>query len=179
MLFLGNTKLEDDAEDVVEALISRVQKMFESYCDRTFDAATYTEYHDGNYQSKIITDQWPITTVSGIWEDSSWEWGSGSELDSTSYRTVHSRYIVLNAGYFTKAPQSIKIIYTAGYSTIPEDLKHACVMEVVRLFRNFYKAEDIGTFGRTEGDVTTTYQTEDLLPAVKTILAKYRRVMAL
>lgn len=126
---METSSVEIDA--LIESLIDRVSKQFEMFCDRVFVSTNYIQYYDGNKTSYLFVDQYPITTVSGVWDDTDWVWGSDTQISGTDYRVADDNHIVFNATILTKGDQNVKVAYTAGYATIPYDLVQACVEEVL------------------------------------------------
>ena len=168
---VGKTTPEIDA--LIDNLIDATSARIESYCNRKFLSRSYTEYYDGVGASTLYTDNYPILSVASIYDDAVWEWDVSTLITGTSYRIANSNSIVAKSGYsFSSGSQNIKITYTAGYTTVPYDIEHACVVEI---FRVFDKVKDIGVFSRTTatGD-TSTYVTNDFIDATKTTLDKYK-----
>jgi uncharacterized membrane protein len=98
------------------------------------------------------------------------------------YRTSTSTGVVW--GYFPCGEQNIQATYTAGYSTIPDDLATAAAALTAALFRRSdhdtsLKSERIGDYSYTLGDVMEGARVEELSPDAATLLQKYRRVRAL
>ena len=161
---------------VIVDLIDRVTAGFEKYCDRKFESRTYTERYDGDGSDHLYLKNFPITSVSGIFDDSDWAWAASTELTSTTYRIEDEIGIVRKSGYvFTEGTQNLQATYTGGYSeaTMPGDLKQACVDEVSRLFTH-----------RRDGDVTVkstdeesiTFAAKNYLPSTLRVLDRYKRI---
>lgn len=180
---------DTDVEALVESLINRVSKQFESYCDKDFVKQSYTEYLDlESYSDTIFPKNYPITTVSGIFADTSWEWASGTEIDSTTYRVSDTNKIVLRSGSFSSGKQAIKIVYEAGYhegdvetlDDVPLDLRLACIKEVTRLYRDRKKKgiskDDIDS---GPGTYAYDYVMSEMEPETTGVLERYRRRTAL
>jgi hypothetical protein len=80
--------------------------------------------------------EYPITAISGIWDDTDRDYGSDTKIDSDDIiygerNGVTPGIIVLDNDVFSIGVKNIKITYTAGYVTdgdnenIPDDLKQA------------------------------------------------------
>lgn len=174
-------------EEFVEDLINRVSKQFETYCDKNFVIQSYTDYLDGDGGQEIFPKQYPITTVSGIWSDTSWVWNSGSLVDSDTYRIVDSNRVVRRAGSFSTGAQAVKITYTAGYhqgdiatyDDVPLDLRQACIKEVTRLFRDrTNKGISKADIDSGPGTYNYDYVMEEFEPETRSVLNRYRRKAA-
>ena len=171
--FLQITGARSDIDDFVNQTINRISTAFETYCHRTFNEDTYTEYFDGG-GSWLFPDVSPITSITSIHEDSDWGWASGTEIDSTGYRSANGNSIYYD-GFFSKAVQSIRLIYIAGYttSTLPEDLKQAAIVEVARIVKH---RTDFDVLSVNRDDGTVQYTNFDYLPQTLKTLYSYRIV---
>ncbi len=76
------------------------------------------------------------------------------------FRTIFSRY-----------DQNIKIVFNAGYVTIPGDLKQACIEEAGRRYKH---RRDFDVITKTMDDGTIQYTQRGLLPSTTDILNKYK-----
>ena len=165
------TDVPDD--DLIYALINRVSATMETYSDRKFLSREYTEYSDGNNSNKLYPSQYPVTSVSGIWQDPNWVWEDATLIAATNYRISSTgRYIVFKTrGLLPNYPENIKNIYTAGYTTVPYDVEDACIKQLASIFKS---KEDIHVFSKSlEDGSVERYQTA-LLPSVKLVLDLYR-----
>lgn len=169
--YYGIAKTTEDA--LLTVLTERVSQQIETYCDRIFTSAEYTEYYDGDRREFLYTNQYPITSVSGIWNDATWTWGADTLVAAADYRvSTNGRRVILKTGYFSDYTENVKVIYTGGYTTIPADLVQAAVEETVHRYK--YR-EDIGLAGKTHVDGTVSYLDRKLLPQTVEILDRYRR----
>lgn len=174
-LFIGLSNSTSDVDDLIEDLIDRISTSFETYCDRKFLSREYTEYYDGVGEDKLFVDQYPIITISGIWDDRDWGWASDTIVDSDYYRISNNGwFVVFNNTVLLDYQQNVKIAYTAGYSTIPDDLKQACIEEVARTYKN---KNQIDISSKTLIDGSVSYVVTDFLPKTLTILNKYKKVI--
>jgi len=171
---LGSRDVSDDVEDGnMELMIDAVSVGMETYMDRKILSREDTEYYDGDGTKHLFLDRYPITTVSGVWDDTDWSWGSSTLIASTSYRTRNDgRGLVMNNLVFNKFNQNVKVIYTAGYSSTPADLKMACIEETAR---RFHKKRDINIYSKTMEDGTNVFLQHDFLPHNQIIMDKYKR----
>ena len=171
--FIGQDSFNSDDSDLIEDLINRVSTLFESYMNREILTRETTEYHDGKGLSVLFPKQYPITTISGIWDDYDWEWTSDDLVDSDDYRIVDSNYIVFKDITLGAYSQNIKIIYTAGYTSTPEDIAQACITEVARMFKNRL---EVDITSQTLADGSVSYSAKTFLPITVTTLNKYKRM---
>jgi len=165
----------------LERLINGTSQAIETYCDRVFHAAAYTEYFDGVSGScKMYLKQYPINSITQFEM-----WDSENNVSSYIY-TVNTEYLLYDtAGYIylrggmTTGHKNYKIAYNGGYSTIPEDLKLACKMLCSAQW-NAGKAQ--GITAERIGDYSINYGSSASLLAimgnetVKQILDLYKKV---
>lgn len=170
----GDDRINDATDHtLLESLINAVSTSIETYTSNQILSRERTEYHDGTGNKYIYPYYTPITSISGIWDDVSWEWGSSTEIDSSLYRVKNNNTIVLYNTTTTVGDQNIKIIYTAGYATVPYDIKQVCVEEVLRRYKRRSNI-DISAISMDDGSISI--MSDDLLPRNKMILNKYKRV---
>lgn len=59
----------DLSEALFNSLVPVVSTAIETYLDRNLQSQTYQEYHDGFRDTVLITRQWPVTKIYGIYQD--------------------------------------------------------------------------------------------------------------
>lgn len=163
-------KADDDMNKQLESLIDQMSEVFEGYCGRQFLSRSFTEYLNGTGTYYLFPKHTPITSVSGIYDNSSWEWTETDLISGTNYRIQDDNCIVCNTTW-NQYNQNIKIVYTAGYSTIPIDVKLACIEEVVRKWKN-RNSVDVLAISASDGSVTR-YE-KNLMPSTFQVLDRYR-----
>jgi uncharacterized phiE125 gp8 family phage protein len=173
--FLRMTGSDNVTDNLIHDLINRVSSIFEEYCGRTFLQADYTEYYDGEGSAMLFLDKYPVQSVDSIYDDVSWQWGSDTKLDSAYYRIADERIIVYNYGTFSKGTQNIKITYNAGFTSVPYDLKQACVEETSRLFDSS-KNSNRDIISNTNQRGTVQYIIDKFLPLTQSILNRYKTI---
>jgi len=67
-IYLYKLDFPSDAntDPVIQRAIDIATSYISSYCDRLFEAATYSEYHDGYGEGRLYLKQYPITAVSNL-----------------------------------------------------------------------------------------------------------------
>ena len=169
-------KSAGDSDSLIKELINYKTQEIHNYCGVVqFKSRQYTERYDGIYSDKLFVNKTPIISISSIYDDVDWNFTSDTLIDSSNYVIDTSKkYIQLKPGYiFNCGSQNIKIIYTAGYETIPNDIKLVCIKEVTREFRrriNF----DVSAVTLNDGNIS--YVEKGLLKSSKDILDKYRTI---
>jgi len=171
LLYKDNFKEMSENSTLVEELINMKTQEIHTYCGvEQFLSKSYTEYYDGKGINFLVPHNKPITAVDVIYDDYDWSWASDSTKDSDTYRIVDKMYIALKSGIFVDAAQNVKITYTAGYATIPEDLRLVCIKEVTRDFDRRYEA-DIASV--TLDDGTVAFVEKGLLKSREEVLDRY------
>ena len=79
-------------------------------------------------------------------------------------------------GFWGKERRAIKVVYVVGFSTIPEDIKHAAGLQVSHWFQG---RDHVGRTNVNQGGGSVAVMGLDLLPEVKQALAPYRQAGAL
>ncbi len=171
--FMGMDSNFTDDDDLIDRLITEESKTISQECGRTFHSADYTEYYCGNGDNELLVANYPINSVSGIWDDTDREWGDDTKIDSDDI-IISNRIegvVILKNTYFVKSGlENIKITYNAGYSTIPTDLELACTQKVV--------ADYIEAKGGVNAiiEAETIYRPDKLRKEAQKIINKYKRV---
>ena len=174
--YLGVSGTENDA--LYELLINNVTDWIETYTERRFAETAYTdEKYDGCDYCKLVLKQYPVNSGETFTIDERLTvGGSFSEITSTDYTVDYPRGIVCWTSNFKEGCQNYAVTYTAGYSTIPNDLKQAAMMLIAGLLdlskgaskTGNVKSETLGDHSVTFGTITENNQ------AVFLILNKYK-----
>ena len=174
--YLGLSTGSTDYDRRLRALINTVTYQFDSYTNRTLSPSCHTEYHDGDGSDELYLNQWPLVSTStniDVRIDVDRSYDTGDKVDSTSvivYSTAGK--VVLDDDTFDAGYQSVKVVYTAGYSTIPYDLEYAA-LEMVRVLFDREKSNSVGRRSESFEGAAVTY--EPTMPwSVKDVLDKYR-----
>lgn len=135
--------------DAASALLARVC----GYVPASVSAAptmlstSYTLYLDARGESEISLPCSPITTVSSFYDDPGHLWQSGNLLSSSDYevdpqaphviRLLRSgQHPTVSGDPWHPAKRALKIAVTAGFGTVPADLKDACALQVKAMWES-------------------------------------------
>lgn len=157
---------------MVARLITAASTFIQSYCDRNFSSVTRTDVRDGTGGTKLVLSAEPVSAVSALAID-------GLPIPvSTGYGVdgyyFNAYYIGLRNYTFTQDEGNVSVTYTAGYATIPEDLRQATI-DLVALK---YKQKDrIGVGSKSLAGESVTFLTTDMPDNVKSVLAQYKNVL--
>lgn len=128
----------------VEMFINAASARIERFCDRRFKQASYSEYHHGRGQNLLLPLEYPIISIAEIRVSDDKVWTEGL-VPSTDYFIVDYDQAIQYLGYFPSGFGNIRLMYSAGYATIPSDLEMACLWYV----EWYFKHRDRGDMGRT------------------------------
>jgi uncharacterized phiE125 gp8 family phage protein len=174
------------SEDAIIAdLINECSVWINSYCNRKFiDVGTnVTEYYDGDGTPQLHLRQWPVLSVTSLYADSARAWGADTAIDVTADVQIDNEAGILTLwngqSSFGRGTGNIKVLYRAGYtynSNVPYDLQLACRKQVAWKYFQDYSQRRYGVSSETTGERTVSYSNDALLPDVKQILNRYRRI---
>jgi hypothetical protein len=125
-------------DDVIESLIPKVSALIKTICRRTFvdyvnDARI--EVTSGGYGSKLFLKEYPLIAVTAV--EQSVDYGLNyTELVEFTDFVVDYEDGTIYADDWPKLINGYKITYTAGYETLPEDLKLAVADTVTYYLKN-------------------------------------------
>lgn len=128
---LGIDAGDTSKDNIIKRKINMATEMIESYCNLAtnhhFKETTYTnEVYNGINGDQLVLLMRPVTAVS------SFQYlNSNENIDSWDTIDTEDYFIDLNSGLLNGFASgnnfgSIRVSYTAGYSTIPFDLSEAC-----------------------------------------------------
>jgi len=132
--YQGITSTNHDTE--IDLLITKCSEFTKTYCRRRFNeytGDTKTEYFSGGVPKFILTET-PVLQVVAV--EYSADYGqTWTALSEYSSWILHEDSIAcIPVGDWQPQLRGYRIQYTAGYETIPEDLKLA-VMDLVTYYR--------------------------------------------
>lgn len=172
--FLGMASSITSEDPILELFINSASERVASYCDRVFVSDTYTEFHSGRLQNFLLPNQFPVTSIAQMRISSSHDWTDPAGLvDATSYRIADFDSTIQYDGLFPKGYNNIRMVYDAGFTIIPSDLKLACMW----FFEWFYRhrqRQDMGRSNVSKGDESITILSK-MPDMIKEILVDYKR----
>lgn len=121
-----------DHDTLIQNTITQKSKRCSEYCNRKFAARNLTEYYDGDESGILILNEYPVNSITSIHDDTDRVYGSDTLIASTDYVIKSDDGMVKFDGVLlTKGIDNIKVVYNAGFSTLPGDLVSACEMLVM------------------------------------------------
>lgn len=172
--YAGLTSTNSDA--LIDALIPKVSQLVKTICRRTFIDWVNdqkTEYHDGG-TNILVPQESPVLSIAGL--EYSEDYGQTYTALTEFVDYVHSRtsdcVMSVSTKGFAYKPNAYRLTYTAGYETLPEDLKLAVMDLLTYYIKNdaaIHSSKAPGT-----NSVQIEYVTTTNLPAhIKRVLDQY------
>ena len=147
--------LEEDDEPQVERLINSISSRVEkSITGRFLNVKNHTKYYDGKCRITIPLDEYPVNSVTGLYMDPSRVFDSDSLIDPSKYFVnSESGIIELYEDVTPWGVKTIKVLFNAGFETIPEDLQQA-VAETITWNLGRFRGQGIGVEDQSAGGAT-------------------------
>jgi hypothetical protein len=170
-------------------LISAASTQIQRWCNRCFVSQEFTDKRDGEGYQTLFLPNFPVTAIKQvdfIRADAEvvsvmpnggdvtkfFFIGDGGEIDFIQNNP--SDFIIFPEGF-----KNISIIYTGGFSPVPEDVQEACAEQVVFLVQQSKAQSSIAS--KKLGDWQETYFNAgskiNLSATAFQILASYRRML--
>ena len=168
--FAGLTGVTMDAR--INVIIDSVSELVKNYCGTSFvddyssNKTEYFDIHDSE-TTRVMLDEGPINTVSYLSERESQADAYVTLITENSDSSGKYEYIVdtmtdsiirTNENIdkaFPKGRRSVKVVYTAGYSACPEDLKLA-LFDLVKYYLKDERKERMQIAGAMIENPTST-----------------------
>jgi hypothetical protein len=155
---MGISSGDTSQDNLIIRKINQATLMIERYCGRNFLAADYTEYYDGDGGSELTLRHYPVNSVASL----SYRNTTSNENDFTTYDTV-DYFIDATAGRLKSlgswwgSYDTWKVVYNAGYSTIPDDLAEVCASLAAYLANSNTSSGGTGIKSKQEGQRKIEY----------------------
>lgn len=159
-----------------------------SYIDRTIASTVYTEDYDGNGTPMLMLKNFPlIGNPTTVHVDAKRTFGSDSLLTIEDdylvngaegfLRMVGTQSNALTTAIWSRGQLNIRVVYTAGYATIPEEINLTCRLYAAYLYKK------MGSQGNISYSIGQISVVEDNHPsgipnAFRCMIEHYRRTEA-
>ena len=169
--FLGITTTATDT--VLQSLITNVSATIESFCNRVFAQATYTDTRNGTGKDRLFLANGPVMSVASVTVDG---FTIPPAPNSISYGFVADDLMLYirpggTPSVFNKGVQNCTVVYTAGYAVIPPDVAQVCI-EIVAF--HFAKRDRMDKASETLGTAQTISFSQADMPAGAKLALKQR-----
>ncbi len=182
--FLKITSPAEPEETVLGVICDQISEAIEDYCGRKFEAAAFTEYHDGPGTRNLMLRQYPINTVTTVTRTKVDAADTQVVIASTEYN-INAESGILNmhqvnhvdSAVWVKGERNYKIVYNAGYSKddMPNGLVGACNIWIATVFQKA-KHNLFAIQSSTIGDEIINYTNDAMPPMAKSMLTKWRKM---
>ena len=188
--FAGLTGVTMDAR--INVIVDSVSKLVKNYCGTSFIddySSAKTEYFDikDNVTTRVMLDDRPVNTVTSVQERDSQADSYVTLITENSDNSGKYEYIVDTMTdsivrtdenvdkAFPKGRKAVKVVYTAGYSSCPEDLKLA-LFDLVKYYLKDERKERMTIAGATvQNSVSTSIKNNAGFPDhIKRVLDMYK-----
>lgn len=177
--FLGIVGASEDV--LVESLVMASTLRCETETARKLVSRTYTdEKYNGTGNASLRLRQYPVTAVSAwnlLTTDAPEAWTPQS---LTTYPVVVAEpvkdTIVSRNTAFAWGVMNHQLTYTAGLTSIPEDLKTACRLILMDLWKQKDKVL-AGVASQSFNGQSVTYRNDEIPVAAASLLMPYRRLV--
>lgn len=164
---------DEAKQDVLRLIVNSVTEQVERYTRRPWKSRQFVELYDGNGASAIVLRQMPLITLTSVKRLNSDGTTAYTYTDADFVLSLERGIIQFRYGQFWSGFQNYQITYTAGYASVPDDVRLAALIAVAAAWRDFdQKREDMESLS-FEGE-TKTFSKEDLAPKAKKRLDRYR-----
>jgi len=125
--YIGQLETDTDNDGVLLSMIKRASGAMESYTKRKLRGRTYgsggldAEYHDGEGKANLFTREYPIISVTSLYDDVAHDFGSDTLKTSSDYQIYKDMGKIqllddaVLGTVFMRGRSNIKLIYVAGY----------------------------------------------------------------
>ena len=162
------TKMDHNKDDSkIDTLVESISQMVKTYCGHSiidYYSATKTEVFDVEdlLTSEVFVTESPLTSVTSVQERSSIADSYETLTANTHYYvdTEHDRIRRIDGSrgidYYPQGFAAVKVVYNAGYSAVPADLKLAVFDLVTYYLKEEHKTQRsiAGTTLRNEGSTS-------------------------
>ena len=188
--FAGLTGVTMDAR--INVIVDSVSQLVKNYCGTSIIddySSAKTEYFDilDARTTRVMLDEGPIRTVTSVSERESQADSYITLITENSDSSGKYEYIVDSMTdsiirtsenidkAFPKGRKAVKVVYTAGYSSCPEDLKLA-IFDLVKYYLKDERKERMTIAGATiENPVSTSIRNNTGFPDhIKRVLDMYK-----
>lgn len=134
---LGVSGSGDDA--TITAFIAAATEAMEGGAQRHLESTSVTEYLDGNGSRRLWLKE-SAESITSVHVDSARAWGVASLETAADYRVDGCVLDHLDE-IWPIGRSNVRVIYSAGYATVPDDLAQACKAQVSMIYSEWQRAK--------------------------------------
>jgi len=160
----------DDA--LIQRLVTAASQFIQSWLNRQIDAADWLELRDGTGGQLLVFANSPVSAILSLSIDGLNIPPAPSDGGFAAGYSFTPTELALRGYVFTRRPQNVIVIYTAGYATTPPDIAQAAIELVCQRYR---ERNRIGEVSKALGSgETVSFSQKDMSEDVRTALLPYR-----
>ncbi len=174
----------------LDTLISRADAVFASYLGlppasagaaASLEDQTITLYMDGPGGQELRLPYAPVLSITSIHDSDDRLYSSADLVAASDYELYGDESLIRltdtsSHGFWSTTRRAIKVAAVIGFSTIPEDIKHAAGLQVAHWFQG---RDHVGRKSVSQGGGSITVMGLELLPEVRQALNPYRQAGAI
>ena len=117
-----------DEDILLTQLLTQADWFIKKYCNKVIEATDITEIVNGNWERIFTPKNYPIISLTSF-QYNSWDIATPTRenFDNNSYWLNNDTWEIYSKQYIPKGINNIKVVYTAWYNPIPDDLQNACI----------------------------------------------------
>ena len=178
--------LSGTAEDTnIETIVDRVNPVIARYLGwplmsagvYSLSSGTYVVYLTGDGSKQLDLPIIPVTAISSIYDDPELGYDDSADLVAASDYTLYGNEGIVmlkndsTHGHWTKTPRAVKVTMTAGFSSVPQEIKQAIGLQVAHIWQ---ARDHVGRTKVSQGGGSIEVAPLGLLPEVKELIAPWR-----
>jgi hypothetical protein len=174
---IGIDQAESAHDEKLERMINAASWFCNNYTHRKLKSRALTEYYNGDGTNTLLTNEYPITVLTSVYDDLARAYGADTLIDSGDLVIVPDDLaysIVYDGGAFLPGLRNLKVTYTAGYTTVPWDLQEAA-LELCAFYWDNFENKLFGKMSVTLADGSVHMETTKIPASVLRILDLYKR----
>lgn len=165
-----------DSDEELNGIIASVSSLIKTYCGHSFidyySIPKVEVFNVNESQHALLLNEWPVKNVSSVEYRDSYDKPYEVLTPSDYYVDTNIDTVFKHSGYWPAGFGSVKITYTAGYTTTPEDIKIAALDLVHHYFKEEYKERK--SLGAASIDNSTKFNASKWPAHVIRVLDLYR-----
>lgn len=170
---LGISSGDHTKDNLIIRKINQATRAIESYCGRRFASTVYTnEEYNASQTNQLILRQRPVTALTSLGiRDSGLNYPGFETIDTALY-FYDANSGVLDLMFMARGSWNrYNVSYTAGYTTIPEDLAEACATLAAYYVTNAAGTQ-VGATSKREGPRELKYSNNNFQLSFDNIIAQ-------
>lgn len=172
--------LTTDQTKLLGNIIRAAEDLIKNYCQTSFgETPTKTEFFEAyDYQVDLWVSKFPLASVTSI------KFAGNLLVEDSNYFVYLEegliKFVKGTVWEITTQHKNIEVIYTYGYTDVPDGLRQAAVEMVSNLWDDYRRAANIDGAMRMEmADIKVQFAKRGMMTDdIKTMLQPYRRRMA-